>query len=54
MTDFRGGQHLTWIGTRHKLAASFNKGRLYALTFTDLTTGHGMQVFESSAQFRSF
>ena len=54
MTDFRGGQHLTWIGTRHKLEASFDKGRLYALTLTDLQTGHGMQVFESSAQWRAF
>lgn len=54
MTDFRGGQHLTWIGTRHKLEASFNKGRLYALTITDLKTGRGQQIFESSAQWRAF
>ena len=54
VTDFMGGQHLTWIGTRHKLVASFNKGRLYALTITDMKTGHGRQVFESSAQWRVF
>lgn len=54
MTDFRGGQHLTWTGTRHKLEASFNKGTLYALTFTDLSSGHGTMVFESSAQWREF
>jgi hypothetical protein len=54
MTDFRGGQHLTWIGTRLKLEASFNKGQLYALTITDLKTGHGEQVFESSALWRAF
>lgn len=54
MNDFMGGQHLTWIGTKHKLVASFTKGQLYALTFTNLKTGHGMQVFESSAQWRAF
>ena len=25
-TDFGGGQHLTWLGTTHKLEASFNAG----------------------------
>ncbi|MGD0922543.1 MAG: hypothetical protein ABSA70_12380 [Terriglobia bacterium] len=54
MTDFQGGQHLIWIGTRHKLDASFDKGRLYAVTLTNLQTGHGMTVYESSAQFRAF
>lgn len=54
MNDLLGGQHLTWIGTRHKLVASFHKGRLYALTLTDLKTGHGMQIYESSAQWRAF
>jgi hypothetical protein len=54
MTDFRGGQHLTWIGTRHQLEASFAKGRLYAVTLTDLQTGHGSTVYESSAQYRPF
>jgi hypothetical protein len=41
MVGYGGAQHLTWIGTRHKLRASFNKGQLYALTLTDLKTGHG-------------
>lgn len=54
LNDFMGGQHLTWTGSRHKLVASFHKGRLYALTLTDLKTGHGMQVYESSAQWRTF
>ena len=54
MTDFQGGQHLIWIGTRHKLDASFDKGRLYAVTLTDLQTGHGMTVYESSAQYHPF
>jgi hypothetical protein len=51
MTDAQGGQHLIWIGTRHKLNASFNKGRLYAVTLSDLQTGHGMTVYESAAQY---
>lgn len=54
MNDFMGGEHLTWTGTRHKLVLSFTKGQLYALTLTNLKTGHGMQVFESSAQWRAF
>lgn len=54
MNDALGGQHLTWIGTRHKLMASFNKGKLYAVSVTDMKTGHGRQVFESSAQWRPF
>ncbi len=54
MTDFRGGQHLEWIGTRHKLTASFNKGRLFALALIDLQTGHGMTVYEWSAQWQQF
>ena len=54
MTDFRSGQHLTWIGTKRSLELSFDKGRLYALTLTDLQSGHGMQVFESPAQWRAF
>ena len=54
MTDFRGGQHLTWVGTRHSLELSFDKGRLYALTLTDRQSGHGMQVFESAVQWRAF
>jgi hypothetical protein len=54
MNDALGGQHLTWIGTRHKLMASFDKGKLYALTVTDMKTTHGRQIFESSAQWRPF
>jgi hypothetical protein len=54
MTDFAGAQHLTWIGTERKLLASFNKGRLYALTVSDLAGEHGERVFESSAQWQKF
>ena len=54
MTDFRGGQHLTWIGTRHSLEVSFDKGRLYALTLTDLKSGHGATIYESPALWRQF
>jgi hypothetical protein len=54
MVGYGGAQHLTWIGTRHKLQASFNKGQLYALTMTDLKTGHGEQVYETSAYWRAF
>jgi hypothetical protein len=45
--DFRGGQHLTWLGTAHKLDASFNAGHLYALSLEDRATGHGVLVYES-------
>src|SRR5690242_2870116 len=34
--DFQGGQHLTWVGTSHKLEAAFNKGRLYCVTWEDV------------------
>ena len=54
MTDFRGGQHLTWMGTEHRLEASFNKGTLYALTWTDLRSGHGETVQEWTAQYQEF
>ena len=54
MTDFCGGQHLIWLGTQRKLEASFDKGRLYAVTLTDLQTGHGMTVYESSAKYHPF
>ena len=54
MTDFRGGLHLTWVGTRHSLELSFDKGRLYALTLTDLATGRGMTVYENPALWRTF
>ena len=52
--DFRGGQHLTWIGTTHRLEAAFNKGRLYSLRIEDLRTEHGTVVFESSAYWQAF
>lgn len=52
--DFRGGQHLTWTGTEHKLEASFSNGRLYCLRLEDLRTGHGTMVFESSWYWRPF
>ena len=54
MTDFRGGQHLTWIGTRHSLEVSFDKGHLYALTLTDLESGHGATIYESPTFWRKF
>ena len=54
MTDFAGAQHLTWLGNKHKLTASFNKGRLYALTISDLSGEHGERVYESSAQWQKF
>jgi len=46
-TDFRGGQHLTWVGSAHKLEAAFNAGRLYCLSHEDRKTSHGVMVFES-------
>jgi hypothetical protein len=46
-TDFRGGQHLRWLGTTHQLEASFNAGHLYCLQLQDRTTGHGAMVFDS-------
>jgi hypothetical protein len=54
MTGYGGAEHLTWVGTRHKLQASFNKGELYALTMFDLKTGHGETVYETSAYWRAF
>lgn len=53
-TDFRGGQHLTWIGAKHRLEASFNAGRLYCLTLEDRSTGHGVMVFASPYQWHPF
>lgn len=46
-TDFRGGEHLTWEGTAHKLVASFDKGRLYCLALEDRATGHGVMVYQT-------
>jgi hypothetical protein len=46
-TDFQGGQHLTWIGTAHKVEAAFTAGRLYCLIREERSTGHGVMVFAS-------
>ncbi len=46
-TDYRGGEHLTWIGTAHKLVASFDDGKLYCLTLEDRATGHGVMVYQT-------
>ena len=54
MIDFRGGQHLTWIGTSHKLEAAFTAGRLYCLTMEDLATHHGVQVYDSDDLWRPY
>ena len=53
-TDFRGGQHLTWLGTDHKLEAAFNGGRLYCLSHQDRKTGRGVMVFESIWSWHPF
>jgi hypothetical protein len=53
-TDFAGGLHLGWIGTTHTLEAAFNRGELYALSFKNNQTGHGVNVYKSSAQFQAF
>ena len=53
-SDAGGGQHLTWTGTDHKLEAAFNKGVLYNLTYTNIRTGRGVTVFESSQYWQSF
>ena len=52
--DFRGGQHLTWLGTSHKLEAAFDAGRLFCLTWEDLNTHHGEQVYNSEDQWRPY
>jgi hypothetical protein len=53
-TDFAGGLHLGWIGTKHTLEAAFNHGELYALSYKNNDTGHGVNVFKSSAQWQPF
>jgi hypothetical protein len=53
-TDFRGGQHLIWIGTTHKLEASFDAGRLYCLTLENRPSGHGVMVYESIWSWHPF
>ncbi|HEV2352338.1 MAG TPA: hypothetical protein VG028_21090 [Terriglobia bacterium] len=52
--DFRGGVHLIWTGTNHKLEASFTQGRLYCLRVEDVHSGHGELVFESSMNWQAF
>jgi hypothetical protein len=47
ISDFRGGQHLTWVGTTHTLQAAFDAGRLYYLSLEDRATGHGARVYGS-------
>ena len=47
ISDFRGGQHLTWVGTAHTLQAAFDAGRLYYLSLEDRATGHGARVYAS-------
>ncbi len=54
MTDYAGAQHFTWLGSKRRLLASFNKGQLYSLTLSDLAGSHGERVFESSAQYQEF
>ena len=53
-TDYAGGVHLGWIGTKHTLEAAFSHGELYALSFKNNDTGHGVNVFKSSAQWQAF
>lgn len=53
-TDFSGGQHLTWVGTAHKLEISFNAGRLYCIALEDRGTGHGSLVYASYQLFHPY
>jgi hypothetical protein len=53
-TDFAGGQHLTWLGTAHKLQASFVAGRLYCLSLEDRATGHGALVYRDPLQWHPY
>ena len=48
-TDFRGGLHLTWIGTRHSLECSFDKGQLYFLALTNRRTAQSVTASASSS-----
>jgi hypothetical protein len=52
--DFRGGDHLTWIGTDHRIEAAFDKGVLYNVMYADIRSGHGVTVYESSAYWQTF
>lgn len=53
-TDFRGGEHLTWVGTTHKLVAAFDKGRLYCLALEGRATGHGVMVCQTPETWRPY
>jgi hypothetical protein len=52
--DFRGGDHLTWTGTDHRIEAAFDRGILYNLMYEDVHTGHGVTVYESAAYWQTF
>jgi hypothetical protein len=52
--DFRGGDHLTWTGTDHRLEAAFDKGVLYNLMYEDIHTGHGVTAYESGAYWQTY
>jgi hypothetical protein len=52
--DVNGGQHLTWTGTQHQLEAAFNKGVLYNVMYSNMKTGHGVSVYQSSAYFQAY
>jgi hypothetical protein len=54
MTDFRGGQHLVWIGVAHKLEAGFDTGQLYFLALEDRATGHGVRVYKASDSWQPY
>ena len=54
MVDFRGGQHLIWNGTVHKVEAAFNGGHLYCLTLQDESTRHAEMVCESNDLWRLY
>ena len=53
-TDYAGGLHLGWVGAKHTLEASFSRSELYALSFKDNDTRHGVNVYKSSAQWQGF
>ncbi|HUI43800.1 MAG TPA: hypothetical protein VL523_17710 [Terriglobia bacterium] len=52
--DVNSGQHLIWTGTRHQLQAAFNKGLLYNVMYSDMASGHGVSVFESSLYWQAY
>jgi hypothetical protein len=52
--DFRGGQHMSWVGTAHRLEAAFDSGSLYCLTLEDRSTGHGVMVYKSTGPWHPY